>query len=231
MDYTNRALAEKAWIRHKHRYIGLQYLREFKDGFIDGYIDVATGGTGCTPDLAPRKYWGWSYQTPHGHAAVGAYFRGFPIGAKAADEDGVGHWRQIQTSGANQSVIPMAMLYGDQSMGSFNFPESNVPVPEVIEPGVEIEIEPETPRVESVDPLEIPAPDPPVTQAPVIESPSDETDFVSEQLVDDAEAIKAVILGDEAEAFNPADDPSVFESVIPIVPATNGSNELPFSFE
>ena len=127
VDYSNRALAEKAWIREKHRFRDRQYVQEFKDGFIHGYIDVATGGDGCTPTLAPPKYWGWAYQTPYGQAAVNAFFQGFPSGAKAAEQDGVGYWSEIPTSGLSSALSP----YGSGLNSDEVVP---MPVPEVSPP-------------------------------------------------------------------------------------------------
>ncbi len=127
VDYSNRALAEKAWIREKHRFCDRQYVQEFKDGFIQGYLDVATGGDGCTPTIAPPKYWGWAYQTPYGQAAVNAFFQGFPFGAKAAEQDGVGYWSEIPTSGLSNTLSP----YGSGVITEEVVP---VPVPEVLTP-------------------------------------------------------------------------------------------------
>ncbi len=108
VDYSNRALAERAWIKRKEHYCKFQYQKEFKDGFISGYLDVADGGDGCTPTIAPQEYWGWAYQTPHGQAAISNFFQGFPFGAKAAEEDGVGYWNAIPTSGLDAFVPKMA---------------------------------------------------------------------------------------------------------------------------
>ncbi len=125
VDYSNRALAERAWIERKERYCKFQYQQEFKDGFISGYLDVADGGDGCTPTIAPQKYWGWAYQTPHGQAATSNFFQGFPFGAKAAEEDGVGYWSAIPTSGL-EALIPYSAPAQENSLP--------VPVP-VIESG------------------------------------------------------------------------------------------------
>ena len=127
VDYSNRALAEKAWIREKHRFCDRQYVQEFKDGFIQGYIDVASGGDGCTPTLAPPKYWGWAYQTPYGQAAVNAFFQGFPFGAQTAEQDGVGYWNEIPTSGLSNALSP----YGSGVTTDEVVP---MPVPEVMVP-------------------------------------------------------------------------------------------------
>jgi hypothetical protein len=59
-------------------------------------MGVAAGGNGCTPAIAPSEYWGWKYQSPAGQAAVNAWFQGYPLGAKAAEQDGVGFWQSIQ---------------------------------------------------------------------------------------------------------------------------------------
>ncbi len=95
VDYRNRAMAEKAWIRIRHQYHDYQYHRDFKNGFVAGYLNVAGGGNGCTPATAPSQYWGWRYQSSAGQAAVNAWFQGFPLGAKAAEQDGVANWRDI----------------------------------------------------------------------------------------------------------------------------------------
>lgn len=95
-SYRDRTLAEKSWIDVRAKYRNHEYLRDFKRGFIDGYQSVADGGNGCTPPLAPSEYWGWKYQSPYGQAAVRAWFEGFPIGARAAQQDGVGNWSRVQ---------------------------------------------------------------------------------------------------------------------------------------
>ena len=96
IGYRNRALAAKAWHRVKHCYQDKNYYNDFKAGFFDGYADVASGGPGCIPAVAPTTYWGWRYQSRDGQAAVNAYFEGYPLGVKAAEQDGVGHWNSIR---------------------------------------------------------------------------------------------------------------------------------------
>ncbi len=63
IGYRNRAMAEKAWQCHKHLFRNQRYHREFKAGFIAGYLDVANGGAGCCPCIAPREFLGWRYQS------------------------------------------------------------------------------------------------------------------------------------------------------------------------
>ena len=98
IGYRNSALAAKAWHRVKHCYKNKTYYNDFRSGFFDGYADVAAGGPGCVPAVAPTSYWGWRYQSRDGQAAVNAYFEGYPLGVKAAEQDGVGHWGNIHAS-------------------------------------------------------------------------------------------------------------------------------------
>jgi hypothetical protein len=98
MFMRNGSLAMKAWHSRKHCFANQQHLKDFHRGFKAGYMQVADGGDGCTPAFPPREYWGWKYQSHEGQARVAAWFSGFPHGARAAEEDGIGNWYQIQTS-------------------------------------------------------------------------------------------------------------------------------------
>ncbi|TWU55446.1 hypothetical protein [Rubripirellula reticaptiva] len=115
IGYRNKALAEKAWHCRKDQFRSQCNGREFKDGFIKGYMEVAEGGHACTPAIAPSEYWGWRYQSSNGQGAVNAWFQGFPQGARAAEEDGVGHWRQVQVSSAPPAAMQPAqpMMYSN----------------------------------------------------------------------------------------------------------------------
>lgn len=95
IGYRNRAMAEKAWHCRRHNLCDKRHAREYKDGFIQGYMEVATGGNPCIPAIAPSAYAGWEYQCADGHNAINAWFQGFPAGIQAAEEDGVGHWQAI----------------------------------------------------------------------------------------------------------------------------------------
>ncbi|WP_153557328.1 hypothetical protein [Roseimaritima sediminicola] len=112
IGYRNRALAAQAWHARKHCYNHHGHQDHFSAGFIQGYIDVADGGDGCTPAIAPRDYWGWRYQSPEGQAKVAAWFAGYPMGAKAAEEDGLGHWSQLPTMYQAPLPVPLEMAEG-----------------------------------------------------------------------------------------------------------------------
>lgn len=105
--YRNKAMAEKAWHCRKDRFCDQRFEKEFKAGFLAGYAAVAESGYACTPAIAPSQYWGWKYQSAGGQGAVNAWFQGFPEGARAAEEDGIGNWRQVGVSGPRaQAGIP-----------------------------------------------------------------------------------------------------------------------------
>ena len=93
--YRNRVAAEKAWHCRKAGFGAQADNDVFKAGFIDGYVDIAEGGKGCTPLVAPEKYWGWRYQSAAGQNAVGSWFGGYPLGVQAAEEDGLGTFRRL----------------------------------------------------------------------------------------------------------------------------------------
>lgn len=93
--YRNRTAAEKAWHCRKAGFGGQAENEVFKAGFIDGYVDIAEGGKGCTPKVAPKKYWGWRYQSAGGQNAAGTWFSGYPLGVQAAEEDGLGTFRRL----------------------------------------------------------------------------------------------------------------------------------------
>lgn len=86
-------------------------MSDFAEGYRQGYEDVAYGvSNGCTPSFPPRDYWGWQYQSAEGQKKVSAWFAGYPHGARAAEEEGVGNWSQIQMSSNLQSQFVTAGL-------------------------------------------------------------------------------------------------------------------------
>ena len=99
----NRTWATKAWHKRKHNFCNQTYINDFAAGFRQGYEDVANGSNGCTPATPPRSYWNWEFQSGEGQARTSAWFSGYPQGARAAEEDGVGNFSQVQLSSGLQS--------------------------------------------------------------------------------------------------------------------------------
>lgn len=94
----NKAWSKTAWHKRKHLFCREKQLDNFYEGFRAGYQDVCNGSTGCTPNVPPRDYWSWQYQSAEGQRKVGAWFAGYPHGARAAEEDGIANFSQIQLS-------------------------------------------------------------------------------------------------------------------------------------
>ena len=125
MKYRNDAWANKAWHNRKHQFCKEKQLHEFCEGFRAGYATVTEGAEGCSPAFPPRQYWGWKYQSAEGQEKVAAWYAGYPHGARAAEEDGIGSWNQIQTSNNVQKRFEQqGMLGPGQSVGMYPMPEA-----------------------------------------------------------------------------------------------------------
>lgn len=186
LAHRNKVFATKAWLREKHCHGNRQHLAEFKAGFLQGYIDVANGSDGCLPCVAPSQYWGWKYQSPGGQAAIDAWFAGYPLGVKAAEQEGVGYWgrapimaKHTPDPDANSGELPAEapMMLG---------PDGKPIPPEVIVPGSTTIIERTIPN----EAFEIEDLDAPVPQGSGI----------------DVQDLKAPLPGDEVSLEHNVDD-------------------------
>lgn len=216
IGYRNRAMAERAWHCRRHLICDKRYTREYKDGFIAGYLDIASGGNGCTPAVAPSKFLGWQYQTPGGRCAVNAWFQGFPLGVKAAEEDGVGHWQSMWVNGYQRSAaLPAA------SAPTF-FPEDQPAVANPFYSNEEVIPTPEPDQFDDVDPTDSDREDLPPGQIEPIEIPDipDESDNVFNGL------FPPVRFGESNMALS-APDAVVAEGSS----SADDDDDLPFSFE
>ncbi len=138
INYRNRVLAARAWHERSHCYANHRFKSDFEAGFLKGYADVAKGGDGCTPPIAPSEYLGWRYQSSDGQAAINAWFQGYPLGAQAAEQDGVGSWGDIRPSQSQRPreavFVPPGSRRGTEQQEQVNpFYENSEPYP--YEPG------------------------------------------------------------------------------------------------
>ncbi len=118
ISYRNSAWAAKAWLCRKPRFCNRKYLKDFENGFRDGYKSIADGGNGCAPAVCPQQYWGWQYQTADGQARMNAWFEGYPMGVQAAEEEGIGNWSQVRTNmPAPPHVNTLGMAPAGMTMG------------------------------------------------------------------------------------------------------------------
>lgn len=106
VNYRNRAWSARAWLCRQHQFSDHRYRDDLEAGFRQGYEDVANGGSGCVPAVCPRSYWGWQYQSVDGQARMNAWFEGYPLGAQAAEQDGVGHFGDVGAAFPLSAVQP-----------------------------------------------------------------------------------------------------------------------------
>lgn len=111
MVLRNRSMSAKAWHRRKHHFCNEKYIKDFCAGFRTGYEDVANGKDGCTPSFPPKEYWGWEFQSAEGAARTSAWYSGYPQGVRAAEEEGVAHWNQLQMSTGLQAQYQQAGMF------------------------------------------------------------------------------------------------------------------------
>ncbi len=114
VNLRNRSFSLKAWHRRKHHFCHERHLADFCAGFRAGYEDVANGGGECTPAFPPQQYWSWQFQSAEGQARTAAWFAGYPHGARAAEEDGVGSWNQIAMSSGMQAQCQQHGIFGHE---------------------------------------------------------------------------------------------------------------------
>ena len=118
----NRSFSKRAWHRREHHFCKQAHQGDFCAGFRAGYEAVAAGADGCTPAFPPQEYWSWEYQSAEGQARTSAWFAGYPHGCRAAEEDGVSNWNQIQMSAGMQAEY--------QQVGTFEHEGALYPIPD-----------------------------------------------------------------------------------------------------
>jgi hypothetical protein len=143
IGWRDHIYSRRAFNRRINQMPATQYPESFRDGFIAGYHDVAKGGKGCPPAIPPRRYWSWKYQTAEGQCKVNEWFAGYPYGAKAAEEDGIGNYRDIQISSEVEALLKAEGKTGTACLDCGPQPKSPTPLTypdgEVIEPGNQVE--------------------------------------------------------------------------------------------
>lgn len=60
----------------------------FREGFVCAYVDIAEGGTGVPPALAPCRYWNVCQRTECGRVRAADWFEGYRAGVQQARADG-----------------------------------------------------------------------------------------------------------------------------------------------
>jgi hypothetical protein len=103
-NYRNHVWGNRAY-NLRYGNCDRDYPEHFKRGFIDGYTDVCNGGDGYVPAVPPEDYWSHQYQSQEGANCVNTWFKSYPLGAKAAREDGAGAFQKVYISKMVRSAI------------------------------------------------------------------------------------------------------------------------------
>ena len=82
-----------------------EFADHFKQGFVDGYNAVCKGGDGYVPAIPPEQYLSYQYQSAEGAKCVNTWFKAYPLGVKAAREDGSGAFQKVYISKMIKSAI------------------------------------------------------------------------------------------------------------------------------
>lgn len=135
VSHRNKVMAEKAWLRIAHCHKKHRHRKDLRKGFIDGYMEVATGGSGCTPAVVSPDYWGWKHQSGDGQSAVNAWFEGFPLGVKAAEQDGIGYYNQIRIQ--TPMHTPSTAMTGSMAPTPVA-PAPPIPTANALPPGIQL---------------------------------------------------------------------------------------------
>lgn len=82
--------AKFAWHQSRRCFSEVEYISDFRDGFIDGYVHVMNGGGLCKPTLPPRKYWSLTTRGADNNCRIVAWYNGWSSGVAQAQRNGMG---------------------------------------------------------------------------------------------------------------------------------------------
>ena len=97
-EQTQRCRARGAWYEHGAATMPTAYGHDYRAGWKDGFYDVATGGKGCPPVVAPCRYWHPAQTIDHCDGARHAYYSGFQDGVAAALQYPDTHYLKLWSS-------------------------------------------------------------------------------------------------------------------------------------
>lgn len=97
-EKTQRARAREAWRHHGAKCHNQLCERDYAAGWKDGFYDVATGGKGCPPVVAPCKYWAPSQILDDCDSRRLAYYDGFQDGVACSLQYPQTHYLKLWSS-------------------------------------------------------------------------------------------------------------------------------------
>jgi len=97
-EKTQRARARGAWRQHGSKCHSQVCEKDYAAGWKDGFYDVATGGKGCPPVVAPCKYWSPSQILEDCDSRRLAYYDGFQDGVACSLQYPQTHYLKLWSS-------------------------------------------------------------------------------------------------------------------------------------
>ena len=161
-EHTQRSRARSAWRDHGSNCKPNCYGKDYERGWKDGFYDVATGGKGCPPVVAPVSYWKPSQILEDHDRARNTYYSGFQDGVACALRYPQTHFLKLWTSCecpgpmCEKQCCPTNGCMTGGCMASGSAPEGMMGEFDVIESDVEMPASPAT---------ELPTPSEPAPQS------------------------------------------------------------------
>jgi hypothetical protein len=119
--YRSWRRARDAWADFTKNCAPDRYSSDFREGFLEGYVDyLDAGGTGLPPAAPPARYWQTKYQDPDGVRAIQDWNAGFRQGAEAARASGY----------RDTIVVPLSSLPGQGVLAGHDAVVPIAPEPE-----------------------------------------------------------------------------------------------------
>lgn len=125
IEHDLRKHANAAWREVRDQYPRRAFTAEFRDGFVDGYVDyLDRGGNGSLPAVPPAKYTRHKkYFTENGQCLVKDYFLGFKYGQEIA----------IATGRRQFLTVPVLLPVAPEGPPAFVVPQP-APPPQMVPP-------------------------------------------------------------------------------------------------
>lgn len=157
-----RKQARVAWREVREQFPRKAFTAEFRDGFLDGFVDyLDRGGNAQPPVVPPRRYTRNDYLTPEGHLLIKDYFLGFRYGLDVAVASGRRQFLVVPVLLPEQAAGPVAFNVqpgADPDGATPLHPPRALPVPAAPPPALPAAPPPGGPTVPPGGPAMPPAP-------------------------------------------------------------------------
>jgi len=95
--YARQRAEKRALVAIANCYPGTD--SDFRQGFIQSYVDIALGGDGVLPPVPPERYWRACKRDPAGYCEANEWFAGYSAGSQRALSSNWHAHNQVPASG------------------------------------------------------------------------------------------------------------------------------------